>query len=592
MPFDNLEIGRVETRGRRKRARFGATPTQWSPASAPISVSRKGGAAGEGQNASGTQMMRALAGTQSTRSVHPEGRTGGTRAIASPTPIPSAPASAPISVSHQGDVAGEGQANSDTHWASALAGTPSIEIGHAETRGRRKRAELETAPIVSSPASAPISAPRKGGAAGEGRTDRDTQTFYALAGTPSNEIDLSETKGRRKRAVGCTTPTEAAPASAPTNVSRKGGAAGGGHHADDTHRTDALAGTTSIEIDLSETKGRRKRARYAPTPRSGSPASAPAPTNVSRKGDVAGEGQHCHDTQGGHALAGTIVNLVSLQHMRVHAITQKSRSDRSIESLIASSAIGFRIDAAEKQRKEVFAQAKAFRLSVEKGEGLARFSNSLARWVPSVLASAATRQTWDNLLDDAEKEMAEAAKQLPAYEFVKSVKGFGLVGLAAICAEARIPIGEYRTVSGFWKRMGLAVINGERQQRKRGKEDAEVHGYSPRRRSQVWQFFSDSMFRHQWVADKDEDGKDPKKTGKPVAVPAHPAGPYGEVYARRMRHTAPRIVATEDLDAKDPAKWSPGRCHNDARRVMSKAVLRDLWRVWNGLPPRGSAEEG
>jgi hypothetical protein len=102
----------------------------------------------------------------------------------------------------------------------------------------------------------------------------------------------------------------------------------------------------------------------------------------------------------------------------------------------------------------------------------------------------------------------------------------------------------------------------------------------------------------QWAGEKtlDADGKDPEKTGKPVAttVPAHALGTYGEIYARRRAQTAIRVEATADLPATigerfNPEKWTKSRCHNDARRVMSKALLRDLWRVWRGLPPRGLA---
>lgn len=398
----------------------------------------------------------------------------------------------------------------------------------------------------------------------------------------------SEELSGGERAMNTATPMTLAPVSATIDVSRKGDVAGEGHQNLGAQGRDVLAGTKSNKIGPAETRGRRKRANDISTPSQSPPASAPI--DVPHKGDIAGEGRSAFDTQSGSALAETIEHLVSLQRKRMFAITQKSRSDRSIEAMIAGT-IGFRVEANEKQRKEVFAQAKAFRLSVEKDEHAGKFSNSLVEIVPFVIASAATRGTWDKLLKDAEKKMEDTAKQLPVYQFVRSVKGFGLVGLAAICAEAGIPIGDYRTVSGLWKRMGLAVIGGERQQRKRDKEKAEAHGYSPRRRSQVWQFFSDSMFKHQWRGDKDEDNKDPKKSGKPVAVPAGPAGPYGEVYGRRMAHTAPRIEATEDLKAGDVGKWTPLRCHNDARRIMSKAVLRDLWRVWNGLPPRGLAEE-
>ena len=47
------------------------------------------------------------------------------------------------------------------------------------------------------------------------------------------------------------------------------------------------------------------------------------------------------------------------------------------------------------------------------------------------------------------------------------------------------------------------------------------------------------------------------------------------------------MTLPNNLAASDRDKWTKGRCHNDARRIMSKALLRDLWRVWRGLPPRG-----
>lgn len=503
-----------------------------------------------------------------------------------------------------------------------------LEIGYVETRGRRKRANGNPTSIISAPASEPTSRliknarttahrlyeagfmdeetlrefdlPEKGvsrkraetvaapnlrppasesiagGSEGEGQQRPDTQEYSALA-EPINEIGSSETKVRRKRAIRPPTPTDMSPAS--ESIASDG--EGEGHHVTGTQHVSALAESTN-EIGHVETRGRRKRATSKPTP------GVRAPASESIAGDSDGESPFSCDTQRKNALAEIIKLLTGCQKRRVFAITQKSRSDRAIESLIAG-VIGFRVDADAKARKEVFAQAKAFRLAVEKSDEKALLNNSLITYIPTILTSSDTRKNWDELQDKAEKDMAELAKLLPVYEFVKSVKGFGLVGLAAICAEAGIPIGEYRTVSGLWKRMGLAVIGGERQQRKRGKEDAEAHGYSPKRRSQVWQFFSDSMFRHQWVADKDEDGKDPKKSGKDVAVPAHPGGPYGEVYGRRMQHTLVRVEATEDLEFGDPNKWTFGRRHNDARRIMSKAVLRDLWRVWNGLPPRGFA---
>ena len=219
----------------------------------------------------------------------------------------------------------------------------------------------------------------------------------------------------------------------------------------------------------------------------------------------------------------------------------------------------------EKERKAIFARAKSFRLSVEQ-RGVYTFDPPDLEVVePMVEASATGRRAWDRFRATAEKEMTRLAKQLPVYPWAKSVKGFGDKGLAIICGEAGIPIAEYRTVEGLWKRMGLAVIDGERQRKKTDKAQAAVHKYSPGRRAEIWTL-ADAMFRHQWKGADKENG-----------TPGCPAGPYGEVYAARRIHTEPRIAATADLSNGDPEKWTLARCYNDARRVMIKALLRDLW---------------
>src|SRR5262249_18571796 len=44
----------------------------------------------------------------------------------------------------------------------------------------------------------------------------------------------------------------------------------------------------------------------------------------------------------------------------------------------------------------------------------------------------------------------------------------------------------YRSHRGLWKRMGLAVIAGERQRKQLSKVAADVHNYPPARRSVMW----------------------------------------------------------------------------------------------------------
>lgn len=341
------------------------------------------------------------------------------------------------------------------------------------------------------------------------------------------------------------------------------------------------------EIGPSVPKVRRKRAISGSAPTPAPPASAPI--GQASNGEAGGDGHRGCDAQVSSAISATVALLVSLQRQRQFTIVQKNRSERAIEALIAS-VMGFRVDATEKERKAVFAAAKAYRLAVEKGEGQTasdtHFLAALSAIIPLIMISASNREPWVELRTSVEKEMRNLTRSLPVHAFAQSVRGFGELGLACLVAEAGRPIGEYRTVSAVWMRMGVAVIAGERQQKCRDKAKAELHKYAPRRRSELWQI-CDSLFKSQIAGDKDEDGKNPTKSGKPVALPGHAVGPYGEVYLHRRCVTEPRVAATEDLPSTDRDKWTKMRCMNDARRIMSKALLRDLWRVWNGMPPRG-----
>jgi len=389
---------------------------------------------------------------------------------------------------------------------------------------------------------------------------------------PRDGQEIVPETGRRKRAMANATPIPRSPTSKPTPP--------GESQADARlailQAIPRVPAPTAQPISPTERKARKRGAVRAPIPRVSAPPASPLGSNAD------GDGHPELDTQGSAAIAGIVAELVALQRKRRFCIVSQSRIDRSMESLIAS-VIGFRIDAEEADRKKVFAQAKAIRIDVEKHADPQ--SDVAADFVPLILTSAGTRQQWDELRADVERRMRKLVRGLPAYDFVASIKGFGDLGFAIICAEAGIPIGEYRTVSGLWKRLGLAVIDGVRQRKMTDKGAAERHGYSPKRRAEVWAQCSDSMFRAQWRGPKDEDGNDANKTKKPVVTPAGPIGPYGEVYAKRRAHTEPRVEATADLPAGDPAKWTKGRCHNDARRIMTKELLKDLWVEWRKSSP-------
>lgn len=261
------------------------------------------------------------------------------------------------------------------------------------------------------------------------------------------------------------------------------------------------------------------------------------------------------------SFASTLRHLVGLQSKRRHAIKSQSRCDCSCESFIAR-VFGCRNDDAEESRKAMWKRIAKFRVHLEKGE-----VDKATALIPDhldpaeildacaeiVLTSAIARRTWDKVRSNAETGMRAIARSLRVWPWVASVAGFGELGLAIIVAEARGDLNDFATKEKLWKYLGLAVIEGERQQKKTDKALADKHRYSPPKRAEIWTI-ADSLFRHQWRGEKD-------------GVPAHALGPYGQVYAHRKANTASR-------------DWTLKHREEDARRIMSKALIRDLWRVW------------
>ena len=330
-------------------------------------------------------------------------------------------------------------------------------------------------------------------------------------------------------------------------------------------------------------------------------------------------------------IASIVNNLADLQATRSWMIKAQQACDRRVESFIASE-LGFSVERDEKHRKAVFAMAKKVRADIEKkGEipsGIAFKGTSAAIIARLVAVNAATRMEWDRIRAETEDAMIADAKNLPVWPFVKTIAGFAEKGLAVITGEAGIPIGDYRTVSGLWKRMGLAVIDGKSQRRVAGKRatdaDRKRLAYVPRRRAECWTF-ADSLLRAQMCSELraireaimlrpaalaacEEAGIDIEKVKKVdedlaqilndhgIIAEAHATGPYGEVYLRRKQHTTPKIAATAHLpdksgEALNPAKWTPLRCHRDAARVMFKELLKDLWVEWRRIERLSVAAE-
>jgi hypothetical protein len=152
-----------------------------------------------------------------------------------------------------------------------------------------------------------------------------------------------------------------------------------------------------------------------------------------------------------------------------------------------------------------------------------------------------------------EKDMAKVAKTLPVAEWVEGVKGFGIGSLAAVIGEAG-DLSNYPTHSHLWKRLGLAVIDGGRQRMVPG-ADALVHGYSPSRRSVIWNIGQCVL--------KAQSQRVDKETGE-VKVEA---GEYRKLYDARKEYEMGRVE-------------TKGHAHNRATRHVEKKLMRDLWKAW------------
>lgn len=184
-----------------------------------------------------------------------------------------------------------------------------------------------------------------------------------------------------------------------------------------------------------------------------------------------------------------------------------------------------------------------------------------------------------------EKELVRAVKGLPIYQWAKALKGLGDLSLACIIGEASgygresgkfYSVGDFKSVSALWKRMGLAVMDGNRQGNP-GKgasaDDWIVHGYSKSRRSVMWNvgnslILSMGKFRPLFGED----------------IEANPE--YTElqkVFANRARYEAKRLPHKCGSPVKESATGKDSytlHAANRAKRYTEKRLLRMLYSEW------------
>jgi hypothetical protein len=143
-----------------------------------------------------------------------------------------------------------------------------------------------------------------------------------------------------------------------------------------------------------------------------------------------------------------------------------------------------------------------------------------------------------------EKRLLKLAAQLPIADFILGLRGVGLLSLAGIIGEAG-DLSVYNGPAKLWKRMGVGIVDGGRQRRLLDKEAALRHGYSPSRRSHMWNIGSCII-----------------KAG----------GPLKDLYVERKEYELAKPETASKLHA-----------HRKAQRYVEKRLLREMWCEWRKI---------
>lgn len=209
-----------------------------------------------------------------------------------------------------------------------------------------------------------------------------------------------------------------------------------------------------------------------------------------------------------------------------------------------------------------------------------------------------------------ESELEMMVKKLPICAFIDAPEQSGVSygSLAAIIGSAG-NLYTYVTVQRLWKRMGLAVMPNGRQRPMRDAEQAKLHGYSPSRRSVMWNVGTSILRSQSERVDKTTGVVDEKtgKVDKKTCDVKRQAGPYRELYDERRAYESAKNDAgdyaeqaakrlseanfkktTAAYKAYCEGKLPPLHLHARAQRYVEKRFLTALWVAWRKtmeMPP-------
>lgn len=280
--------------------------------------------------------------------------------------------------------------------------------------------------------------------------------------------------------------------------------------------------------------------------------------HVGKPEEITGRDHTSSDTLVISVLVGDACErLQELQVRRRFWIKAINRQDNALGAL-ARRAMGWRYDMPETEREKMNGRAASLVSALLKGKAVkADDAEAASALAADVAAAQAAREPMIAQRAAIEKEMKRLAKTLPAAAWQAETRGFGEMGLAVIIGEAG-DLSNYAGPAKLWRRLGLAPYQGHAgktwrvpqwRERALSAEEWSEYGYSAQRLAQVYGVVTEPLI---------------KACGGTV---------YRDVYDHAKASFADRAR-------------SPAHAHAHAMRVMTKALILDLWRVWHGMPPR------
>ena len=252
-----------------------------------------------------------------------------------------------------------------------------------------------------------------------------------------------------------------------------------------------------------------------------------------------------------------LCNLIMELHVRRKYCIKLHNKQTNAAWALAGRYLGIRKDMPEAERERINKQATrvVYNFLNEKPGHLDDLS--VLSKMADLDVTAASLVPLENRRHEIELKMMRHSRKLPVSKWAKNVRGLGELGLAVVIGEAG-NLSRFPHPRMLWKRLGLAPYSGKAMSNWHGAqltdEEWTAAGYNKKRRAEIHACVGEPLFRAQTQS---------------ATNPAD--GPYRIAYD--VRRAQCEAVHTD---------WTKGHLHGDALRIMTKALLSDLWSEWRG----------